>query len=314
MTPESPEPVMDRLLRRALTAERPVSGVCPDGELLAAWIDRALSATEAAAVDTHLASCARCQAIVAGVARSAPEPSSTSAWWSRWQLRWLVPVAAAATLAVWVAGRPASAPSLVTAPESIQAKAEGEASSAGPAATQPEPAVPASPPGNDRVQSFEVAPQASAPAASPPAPPAVLAPAPLAAARSAAVTAESVSAAPSAPLEVRSPSGRWRWRVTGGAAEVSSDGGDRWEAARFDAPSTIRAGSSPAEGVCWLAGEDGAVLVSDDGRSFRRVSAPVSAPVVSVVAEDGQSAVVATADGRRFATRDQGRTWTLAGP
>jgi hypothetical protein len=61
-------------------------------------------------VDTHVSTCTRCQAMLATFVRAAPasvEPATVApiaAWfWHRWQVRWLVPVAAAATaVAVWV--------------------------------------------------------------------------------------------------------------------------------------------------------------------------------------------------------------------
>jgi photosystem II stability/assembly factor-like uncharacterized protein len=61
--------------------------------------------------------------------------------------------------------------------------------------------------------------------------------------------------------------------------------------------------------VCWLVGRSGAVLVTTDGTRFSRVSAPAPADFVSVSATDARNATVATADGRRFRTTDQGATW-----
>src|SRR5918994_4011407 len=77
---------------------------CIDGETLAAWSAGALRPAEAASVEGHLADCARCQAMLATFVRTEPPAPPHQAWWQRWQVRWLVPLATAATVAaIWVA-------------------------------------------------------------------------------------------------------------------------------------------------------------------------------------------------------------------
>lgn len=97
--------VIDRLLRDAAS-----SGVGPGGatpacvapETLAAWIDGGLPVTVMAQVEAHLADCAHCQAVLATFAAS--EPAAVAAapavvpFWSRWSLRWTVPMAAGIAL------------------------------------------------------------------------------------------------------------------------------------------------------------------------------------------------------------------------
>ena len=85
---------------------------CIDAETLAAWADGGLPRAEAAVVETHLADCERCTAMVATFARTIPDAPIVEPLWKRWHLRWLVPVATAATVAaLWV---------LVPRPESPQ--------------------------------------------------------------------------------------------------------------------------------------------------------------------------------------------------
>jgi hypothetical protein len=112
------------------------SFACIDAETLAAWADGGLSKDEAALVEVHLADCERCTAMLATFARTIPELPAAESLWTRWHLRWLVPVATAATVAaLWV---------LVPRPESPQIAALKRESTIAPQ-TPPaaEPAPPA---------------------------------------------------------------------------------------------------------------------------------------------------------------------------
>jgi hypothetical protein len=76
---------------------------CIDAETLAAWADGGLPASDAAAVEMHLADCERCTAMLATFVRTTPEAPVAESLWTRWHLRWFVPVATAATVAaLWV--------------------------------------------------------------------------------------------------------------------------------------------------------------------------------------------------------------------
>jgi hypothetical protein len=75
---------------------------CVDAEVLAAWVDGSLSAQALADAEQHAAGCARCQALLASMAKTMPEVD-TRPWWRSVTAKWLVPVAAVATgLVVWV--------------------------------------------------------------------------------------------------------------------------------------------------------------------------------------------------------------------
>ena len=95
------------------------TAACVDAETLAAWVDEGLPTAEAAAVEMHLAECERCTAMVATFARTIPDAPVAESLWTRWHLRWLVPLATAATVAaVWV---------LVPRPDSAQITTLGRA-------------------------------------------------------------------------------------------------------------------------------------------------------------------------------------------
>jgi len=109
---------VDRLLRAVLKpAAGGTAGVCPDPEMLAAWVEGRLSLGERTGIESHLVECARCQEALAviGAEPPVPKPAPERAGWFTWvtapKLRWLVPITAAATVAVsFFATRPLIAP------------------------------------------------------------------------------------------------------------------------------------------------------------------------------------------------------------
>jgi hypothetical protein len=122
--------------------------------------------------------------------------------------------------------------------------------------------------------------------------------------------AESVMASPE--FEIRSPDPRRRWRVIGGRVERSTNGGSAWVVQNAGSTAELTAGASPAPDVCWLAGRAGTVLLSTDGRSWRRVPFPEAVDLVTIVSPDVATATVVTADGRSFTTKNAGLTWDPA--
>jgi photosystem II stability/assembly factor-like uncharacterized protein len=95
---------IDRLLAgRATRNPGNSTDACLDADTLAAWADDALEAGALAAAEAHAADCARCQAMLAAMARTTPfAPAQAVAPWWKPGLRWLVPLtAAAAAVLVW---------------------------------------------------------------------------------------------------------------------------------------------------------------------------------------------------------------------
>jgi hypothetical protein len=114
---------LETLLRERHEHDARLSSVaqCVDAEVLAAWVDGALSGQALADAEKHAAGCARCQALLASIAKATPavEPRP---WWRAVSAKWLVPVAAAATaLLVWVSV--GSRPEPVTEPPSTSVAA-----------------------------------------------------------------------------------------------------------------------------------------------------------------------------------------------
>ena len=93
------------------------TAACVDAETLAAWVDGGLPKADAAAVEMHLAECERCTAMVATFARTIPDAPVAESLWTRWHLRWLVPLATAATVAaLWVLVPRPESPQMTTRP------------------------------------------------------------------------------------------------------------------------------------------------------------------------------------------------------
>lgn len=114
-----------------------------------------------------------------------------------------------------------------------------------------------------------------------------------------------------------------QWRIHGpsplpdfpsiAALSRSTDVGKTWQPVGIEAKTPqLAAGSAPTNTVCWIVGRAGTVLLSTDATTFRQVTKPADADLVSVRATDARSATVRTADGRTFATTDGGVTWTPA--
>jgi hypothetical protein len=130
-TPQGPsiEPLLRTALRKPAT---PATADCLDAETLAAWSDGTLSEDRARQVESHVADCARCQMLMAAFARTEPVAPAVLPFWRRSSIQWLLPLAAAASLVIWIAwpGRKTEAPS------STIARMEPSASIA-PAETKP---------------------------------------------------------------------------------------------------------------------------------------------------------------------------------
>jgi len=149
------------------------------------------------------------------------------------------------------------------------------------------------------------APPAAAPptAAPPAAAPAAAAPSVVGTARIARLGAATVAG------EIASPDPQVRWRIRGTVLERSIDGASTWQGVATGVTAELTAGSAPSSTVCWVVGRGGTVLLSADGRTWRRVAFPEPTDLSAIQAADARTATVTTADGRTFVTSDAGATW-----
>ena len=140
----------DRLLRAAHTGRDPrvTAPDCLDAETLAAWMSDQLAAPQRAHAEAHVAGCARCQSMLAMMARAegasghvAGAPPRARFWR---MLPWAVPLTAAATAAaLWLAVRPNLVQPVRNVPTNAavaQSELASAAASARPA--EPSPTVP----------------------------------------------------------------------------------------------------------------------------------------------------------------------------
>ena len=132
----SPADGMDQWLRDTLASERgPASSDCLDPETLGAWAEGALSGSERSFAEAHAARCARCQSMLAVMARTVPPAAPTPSPLRKW-LMMLTPVAAAAAaVALWFAVDPRDAVRPLPGPTSTVARDDRTAG--GPAAPPP---------------------------------------------------------------------------------------------------------------------------------------------------------------------------------
>jgi hypothetical protein len=298
---------LDKALRQAFEtpAVLPATDACLDAETLAAWTDDGLDPAALAQAEAHVSSCARCQTLVAAMARTLPEVSAHAgahrSFW-RW---WLAPVAAAAAAAVlWIVvpdqrDSVAPAPPAPPAVEQSRAPAEGFMNEPRPPAapSAPSPSATARRPTEEARRQESVADAAKAPDARNQSTPR-------------ATAAPSMALKAEAPRDVVSPDPAVRWRIgASGVVDFTTNGGGAWERVTTGVTSEITGGASPSTMVCWLVGHGGLVLITTDGRTFTRVTSPVDADLGAVQATDARRAVVTTADGRAYETDDGGLTW-----
>jgi len=260
---------------------------CLDAETLAAWMDGGLKGAALADVQTHVASCERCQMLLGAMGRTrAAVPASEPQRVSRRWLAWAVPLtAAAAAIAIWVAipeqrEIPAPQPSAVS---------PSTAAAPPPPATASEPATPpvAPAPAAKAERSNDIA------QLTPDAPIIESVPPPL---------------APPAPAEQRGGvAGQVQQRA---AASARDELGFCGPAPPPEAAGQLTAGSASA-GVCWVVGRGGLVFRSTDGRTWQRINFPEMADLSAVRATDAQTVSVTTADGRLFSTVNSGQTWMV---
>lgn len=116
----------------------------------------------------------------------------------------------------------------------------------------------------------------------------------------------------SAAQMIQTPDASVQYRIQGaGVVERSKDGGATWQGQRVKANAEILAGAAPSENVCWLVGRGGVILMTSDGKKWKRIPSPAVVDFVGVTASDASFATVTAVDGQKFSTQNGGMTWQL---
>jgi hypothetical protein len=335
----------DALLRRVLSPgqEPETTDACLDGEIAAAWLDGRIHGAVLEHARTHVADCARCQALMAtlvkaesGLAQPAAvaepkivETTPRRTWWM-----WVVPVAAAAAVIVIAVALPRRPGPVATAPAPAPASEPPKMADAKNAAVETPPVEEkkAEAPKVDakdvnqtaklgtkkRQQDAQVRPapapagaaarSANEVAAAAPPPPTQPTPSPMAA-RDEGRLREIVQAPPLRRDEIGSPDPMIRWRLRRRTVEKSIDGGKSWAAVPTGIDAEWTAGAAPSPTAFWIVGRGGMVARSIDGRAFERIPFPELTDLSGVQATDAQNATISSADGHTFTTTDGGRSW-----
>jgi hypothetical protein len=115
-----------------------------------------------------------------------------------------------------------------------------------------------------------------------------------------------------APSTVEVSQAATLFRITPeGALERSKDGGATWQLERLKTHAPIVALSAPTGNICWVVGRGGTILLTKNGKNWKKISPPEKIDLVGVTAPDAESATVTAIDGRKFSTADAGKTWEL---
>jgi len=112
---------------------------------------------------------------------------------------------------------------------------------------------------------------------------------------------------------IKSPDPAVMWKiVAAGFVEHTVDGGGTWIGSQPSPGAELRAGAAPSAKVCWLAGSNGLILLTRDGKTWKKIAPPEPLDFVSITAKDASSATVTAANGRKFTTDDAGKKWRPA--
>lgn len=146
--------------------------------------------------------------------------------------------------------------------------------------------------------------------AEPPPPAAAPAAAPAAGNRQGVAAGGLARAFGAASIDVTSPTAASRWRIAIGIG-VNYFGKTALAGRLADIPAstTMLAGSSPQDDVCWMVGRAGAVYLTTDGTHFTRIAFPDVVDLVAVRATNAQTVTVTSSSGRTYRTTDAGKSW-----
>ena len=295
--------------------------MCPDSALLVAYADGTLFSRDAAAVEQHIQTCARCSTILAAM-RQERVVARPSIWAHPWTIGVATTVVVIVGIGTWaVLPGSKSAPSGEVAPARSEtarpAALPGAAASSAPTAPEVSNAseAPATQPAQRPNTNATERLRPPVTRKTPPKPATGTEKASRAIAAPAATDAIAVDpvanpdqADTGVTLRGRNANRRILWRTRDLVVEHSTDGGTTW-VAEHTADRPIRAGTFVDANVAWLVGENGLVLRRTKNGWFG-TSPPADGHINAVRASSPSKATLTLDDGRVFNTEDGGVTWS----
>jgi hypothetical protein len=272
--------VVDATIDRVLAAAPETdSNDCPDATALAAWYETPRG--QSSHLDAHLADCARCQSIIAAIARAedaaAPAPAV-----QRWR-RPVVVLPALAAIALIILGALALRRPWNPGPRSgMVASEEGPSTAPGgssnavvrPQFTASELVITPDAPLTNRVETT-MATGISGPGA----------------------------------VVVATPDHSVEWLIGKHGAIVRRESDHSIHAQTSGVATDLTAGAAVSSAVCWVTGTSGTILRTTDGQHWEILPTPTTKDLVSVKARTADAAMVVAAGGSRYYTMDGGKTW-----
>ena len=254
---------------------------CPDATALAGWYDAPRKQSHP--LDGHLSDCARCQSIVAAIARAehAAAPAAVVPRWS-WPALILPTLAGIA---------------LVMVGASILRRSQNARRSAGTVAIRESPSAGPASSSNTIIQArpqFTVGELLVTPDAS-------------VTNRVETSMVTGISGPGSVVVAAPDHSVEWLIGKHGAILRRDSDHGIHTQASGV--ATDLTAGAAVSSTVCWVIGTSGTILRTTDGQRWKTLPAPTTMDLVGVQARTADAAMVVAAGGSSYYTIDGGKTW-----
>jgi hypothetical protein len=272
--------VIDATINRVLDAAPETSGEdCPDPTALAAWYDAPRKQSHP--LDGHLSDCARCQAIVAAIARveDVAVPTVRKRRWPALMLPALagigLVIVGASVLrrsqnAVWTPGT-----------DAIHESPSANPGSSSNAVVQVPPHL--------TTGELEVTPDTSA-------------------TNRVETTMETRISAPGS-MVVAAPDHSVEWLIGKHGAILRRESDHSIHAQASGVTTDLTAGAAVSSTVCWVIGTSGTILRTTDGQRWETLRTPITMDLVGVQARTADAAMVVAAGGLSYYTIDGGKTW-----
>lgn len=272
--------VVDATINRVLEAAPETGGKdCPDATALAAWYDAPRKQLHP--LDGHLADCARCQSILAAIARAEDAAAPAVPKWG-WPVLILPALAGIALVVVGV---------------SVFRRSQNATWTPGTLAIKESPSTGARRSSNIIVQA-----------------PPHFTTGELVVTSDAFVTnrietTQATRTSGRGSVVVAAPDHSVEWLIGKHGAILRRESDRSIHPQASGVATDLTAGAAVSSTVCWMIGTSGTILRTTDGQRWETLHAPTTMDLVSVEARTADAATVIAAGGLSYYTIDGGKTW-----